>query len=78
MDWIQNNWDLILGIVLPLMALITSVVRATPTPKDDEMWGKISSIIGRIFGLSTHQDAQGHAKWKLPGASAKPKTDAPK
>lgn len=56
----------VIGVPL-VISLVTLIVQATPSQRDDEIWGKISGIIGRIFSVKKEIDPQtGKSDWKLP------------
>jgi hypothetical protein len=52
-DYLLNNWAEVAGIAGALHLLCLAVVNATPTPKDDEIYGKIYRVIEIIGGVVT-------------------------
>lgn len=71
----DNIWGIVILAVGAIVPIITLIVQATPTPRDDEVWGKIALIIGRIFGAKSFRDpVTGKSNWSMPVLqSAKPK-----
>jgi hypothetical protein len=45
MQYVQENWDLILGILTAAVALASAVAAITPTPKDDGIVKKLYKIL---------------------------------
>jgi hypothetical protein len=45
MQYVQENWDLILGILTAAVALASAVAAITPTPKDDGVVKKLYKIL---------------------------------
>ena len=45
MQYVQENWDLILGILTASVALASAVAAITPTPKDDGIVKKLYKIL---------------------------------
>lgn len=41
MDYIINNWELLVGIIGGLHVVAKGVTMLTPTPKDDEVLAKL-------------------------------------
>jgi hypothetical protein len=50
---LSENWAEIAGILAALHVLALAVVNATPTPRDDELYGKLYKIIEVIAGIIT-------------------------
>jgi len=76
----MEQFDRIFGIiataVLTLIPVVTLIVQSTPTPKDDDVWGKIALVLGRLFGAKTFADASGKSNISIPVLqSAKPKSE---
>ena len=61
MDWLLNNWEMVLGSALAAASIIT---RATPTPRDDALLASVLNILGRL-SLLEHSDSG--RSLKLPG-----------
>ena len=76
MDGFDSIWSIVATVVPMIMGIVTLVVTATPTPKDDTYWGKIALVIGRVFSFTTYQGADGKINASLPVlGSAKPKSE---
>ena len=45
MNYIQENWEAILGILTAAVALASAVAALTPTPKDDGIVKKLYKLI---------------------------------
>ena len=76
MENFDNIWGIITAAVLAVVPIVTLIVQSTDTPRDDDIWGKISLVLGRIFSAKSFQDpATGKSNISVPGLqSAKPKT----
>jgi len=61
MDWLLNNWEMVLGSALAAASIIT---RVTPTPRDDALLASLLNILGRL-SLLEHSDSG--RSLKLPG-----------
>jgi hypothetical protein len=48
MQYVQENWDLILGILTAAVALASAVAAITPTPKDDGIVKKLYKILDML------------------------------
>lgn len=48
MQYVQENWDLILGILTAAVALASAVAAITPTPKDDGVVKKLYKILDML------------------------------
>lgn len=55
MNWIVENWEGVVATLVALHALAVAVVNLTPTPKDDEILGKIYRVVEVVAGLVTKQ-----------------------
>jgi len=51
--YLAENWAEVAGILAALHVLALAVVNATPTPKDDEIYGKLYKVIEVIAGIVT-------------------------
>lgn len=45
MTWVTNNWASILGVLGFLMAAAHTIVKLTPSTKDDEIEAKIAEVL---------------------------------
>jgi hypothetical protein len=51
LQYLLNNWAEVAGIAGALHLLALAVVNLTPTPKDDEIYGKFYKVIEMIAGI---------------------------
>ena len=51
--YLAENWAEVAGILAALHVLALAVVNATPTLKDDEIYGKLYKVIEVIAGIVT-------------------------
>lgn len=64
-DYLQANIVQIFAVVGALYALARTIVALTPTPKDDEVVGKVWVVVqklGKLFGLDLSQGVQNDKK----------------
>jgi hypothetical protein len=52
-DFLLSNWSEIVGIAGALHILALAIVNVTPTPKDNEFYGKLYKIVEKIAGIFT-------------------------
>ena len=50
---LSENWTEIVGVLAALHVLALAIVNVTPTPKDDELYGKLYKVIEVIAGIIT-------------------------
>lgn len=50
MDWIAENWTVILLIITSIVTLASIIVKLTPTPNDDAVLAKIINFL-KVIGL---------------------------
>lgn len=58
LDWITEHWDDILAIYGGLVAICTTVVKFTPSTKDDEIVGKIINFLDFFSTAFKKSDAE--------------------
>jgi hypothetical protein len=51
LQYLLNNWAEVAGIAGALHILALAIVNLTPTPKDDEIYGKVYKVIEMIAGI---------------------------
>jgi hypothetical protein len=51
--YLSENWTEVAGILAALHLLALAVVNATPTPRDDEIYGKLYKVVEVIAGIVT-------------------------
>lgn len=50
---LADNWAEIAGVLAAVHVLALAIVNVTPTPKDDELYGKLYKVIEVIAGIVT-------------------------
>lgn len=55
-DWIRDNWESVLAIYGAVVALCTTIVKITPSTKDDTIWGNIVKILDFFSTAFTDSD----------------------
>lgn len=55
-DWIRDNWESVLAIYGAVIALCTTIVKITPSTKDDTIWGNIVKILDFFSTAFTDSD----------------------
>ncbi len=58
LDWITEHWDDVLAIYGGLVAICTTVVKFTPSTKDDEIIGKIINFLDFFSTAFKKSDAE--------------------
>lgn len=53
LNWLIENWDGVLGVIVAAHALALAIVNLTPTPKDDEFVGKVYRVVEGLAGVVT-------------------------
>ena len=53
LQYLLNNWAEVAGIAGALHILALAIVNLTPTPKDDEIYGKAYKVVEMIAGIVT-------------------------
>jgi len=51
LQYLLNNWAEVAGIAGALHILALAIVNLTPTPKDDEIYGKLYKVVEMIAGI---------------------------
>lgn len=49
MDWIIENWDMIVEAIVALLAFAKIVANLTPTEKDNNFLGKVGKAIDKVI-----------------------------
>ena len=49
--YLSENWAEIAGILAAVHVLALAVVNATPTPRDDELYGKLYKVVEVLAGI---------------------------
>lgn len=55
-DWIYVNFEHILAIYGAVVAICSTIVKITPTQKDDNVWAKIIKILDKFSVCFTKED----------------------
>mgnify|MGYP006923320478 CR=1 FL=1 len=61
-DWILNHWVDLLAIYGAIVAICSTIIKLTPSVKDDEIWAKILKILDKFSVVFTKEDAEKLAK----------------
>lgn len=51
--YLSENWSEVAGILAAVHVLALAIVNATPTPRDDEIYGKLYKVVEVIAGIVT-------------------------
>jgi hypothetical protein len=51
--YLSENWTEVAGILAAVHVLALAIVNATPTPRDDELYGKLYKVVEIIAGVIT-------------------------
>ena len=62
LDWILAHWVDLLAIYGAIVAICSTIVKLTPSVKDDEIWAKILKILDKFSTVFTKEDAEKLAK----------------
>lgn len=54
-ETILENWDGIVAVIVAAHALALAIVNLTPTPKDDEIVGKVYKVVEAMAGVLTRK-----------------------
>jgi len=60
MQFVIDNWEVLAALIVALHGVALLVVNMTPTPKDNEILGKVYRVVEVVAGLFS-------AKAKQPG-----------
>jgi len=52
-DFLLSNWGDIVSVAGAFHLLALAIVNLTPTPKDNEIYGKVYKVIEKIAGIVT-------------------------
>lgn len=61
-EWILNHWVDLLAIYGAIVAICSTIVKLTPSTKDNEIWEKILKILDKFSTVFTKEDAKIIAK----------------
>ncbi|EMF8795596.1 hypothetical protein V4U36_000667 [Pseudomonas aeruginosa] len=54
-ETVLENWDGILAVIVAAHALALAIVNLTPTPRDDEIVGKVYKVVEALAGVVTRK-----------------------
>ena len=54
--WLLANWDSVFAVYGGVVALCTSIVKLTPSTKDDTAWGNIVKVLDFFSTAFTDSD----------------------
>lgn len=58
LDWIVEHWVDLLAIYGAIVAICSTIIKLTPSVKDDEIWAKILKILDKFSVVFTKEDAE--------------------
>lgn len=58
LNWILEHWADLLAIYGAIVAICSTIIKCTPSVKDDEIWAKIIKILDRFSVCFTKEDAE--------------------
>lgn len=58
LNWILEHWVDLLAIYGAIVAICSTIVKLTPSVKDDEIWSKIIKILDKFSVVFTKEDAE--------------------
>ena len=58
LNWILEHWADLLAIYGAIVAICSTIIKCTPTQKDDNVWAKIIKILDRFSVCFTKEDAE--------------------
>ena len=53
LNHLTQNWTELVGVAAAVHVLALAIVNLTPTPKDDEVYGKVYKAIELLAGIVT-------------------------
>lgn len=56
LNWILEHWVDLLAIYGAVVAICSTIVKITPTQKDDNVWAKILKILDKFSVCFTKED----------------------
>lgn len=57
-EWVLAHWKDLLAIYGAIVAICTTIVKLTPSTKDDDIWGKILKILDHFSTVFLKKDAE--------------------
>ena len=62
MTWILEHWEDLLAVYGAVVLICSTVIKLTPTTKDDDWWAKIVKFLDKFSTVFTKEDAEKLAK----------------
>lgn len=62
LDWLLEHWVDLLAIYGAIVAICSTIIKLTPSTKDDAIWQKILKILDLFSVVFTKEDAEKIAK----------------
>lgn len=62
LNWILEHWVDLLAIYGAVVAICSTIVKLTPSQKDDNIWAKIIKTLDHFSTVFTKEDAEKIAK----------------
>lgn len=53
MSWLPKDWSELVAVAGAIHIVALAIVNLTPTPKDDEVYGKVYKLIEKLAGIVT-------------------------
>lgn len=57
LNWILEHWVDLLAIYGAVVAICSTIIKLTPSTKDDDVWAKIIKILDHFSTVFTKEDA---------------------
>ena len=73
LGWIQENWELIVPLLVALVGLLRAVAHLTPTHKDDELVNRLEAFVLTLIKIFTKRPITTEAKFDQLDAQGQPK-----
>ena len=70
-DWVIAHWKDILAVYGAVVAICSTIVKLTPSQKDDNVWAKILKFLDLFSTVFTKEDAAKIASATKAGKSKK-------
>lgn len=58
LNWILEHWVDLLAIYGAVVAICSTIIKLTPSTKDDDVWAKIIKILDHFSTVFTKDDAE--------------------
>jgi hypothetical protein len=71
MNWIVENWDGLVAVLLGLHGLALAVVNLTDTPDPNDTSSKVKAVLAKLYPFIEKAAGLGAKAKQLPGEGAK-------